>query len=211
MRIPAGPAGAVEQAGLRAIERLSDQVVVFSDGTVHLDVAKLGVPTDVYDADFAWAQHRHGVVRCFFGQEGQAGTLHTCLQVKLSREAFVHHLWGNSLEFYERLGRRAAARGALVDQGRDALTPESWEVEKRHSLSANFTVMSHAGNEAQIDFFHLPPSGVAAWIKNKDGHGMKVSPKVRVLLTTDELFRLLKEAERIVAEIEPLVKNKDLL
>lgn len=212
MRIPTNvPTELVTSDGARLQKHISEHAALFSDGSIRVNTANIGTPADVYDADFAWVEYRLGVVRFFFAAESTTQHLHTCLLVKMSAEGFFHHFWENSREFHARLKERAERRSGLRDKTRDELRPETWDVEKRHALTANFDVLSHAGNEAQIDFFHLPPSGLAFWTKLEDGRGMKFSPKVRVLLTTDELFRLLEEAEKIVPVIEPLVTEQESL
>lgn len=214
MRIQSGPTqagGLVHQPlGLQVRERLSEHAVRLSDGSIQLEAAKFGAPHDVYEADFAWVERHRDVVMLRFAQ-GENGELDTRLTVKWSIEAFVVHLWDNSKDFFARLQARADKRKALIDHHRDADDPGKWRPDRRHQMTANFSVIAHAGNEACCDFFHLAPTGVARWATLKDGSGLVADPKVRVTLTTDELFRLLQKCSVLAEELRPLIADREAL
>lgn len=189
------------------MKNLNDQVALWSDGTLRLNLQKLGTPHDQYDADLAWIEKSLGWVRLHFAQVGPGPRLRSEVTVKYSPEAFFAHFWTNSRSFHEGLRARRAAGGMVADPARDKFPLQGGAAEKTHTLTANYDILAHAGSEASIDFFHLPPSALAAWTRQKDASGLKVSPMLRVLLSTDELVRLLDEAEPLARELEPKVAS----
>jgi hypothetical protein len=193
------------------VERISEYALRTSDGALILETSKLGAPQDVYDADVAWLERRSSYVSLYFGKASTEGELSTRVEVKLSFEAFIHHLWENSSkEFFGRLKEWSdKRRGAGAEAKPEPL--EKYRVcvpAKQHSIWANFTVFAHAGSEASLDFFHLSPNAIAAFVRTKDGSSIVVTPKLRVLTTTQELLRLLHLAEEIVPELEKVVMNE---
>jgi hypothetical protein len=62
--------------------------------------------------------------------------------------------------------------------------------------------MAHAGTEASIDFYQLPPFGLAQFSKGSGASQLVVTPIVRVQMTIFELCRLLDAVAKVVTEIE---------
>jgi hypothetical protein len=88
------------------------------------------------------------------------------------------------------------------DEERDQQNPMKWTAEKDHSEWANFETMAHAGTGATLDFYLLPPWGLAQFSKGRGSSQLTVAPIVRVQMTVFELGRLLDSAAEVVTNIE---------
>lgn len=174
-------------------------VEVVADG-LKIHWAKLPAPDRIYEADFAWITVRHGAVSLFFGKQDldTENTLRTRLEVRCPIEKFVNHLWKNSRDFHQALRK-------LPDwppnPERENLAPEKWKALKDHSESANFEYIARFGSEAVLDFYYVPPSGIARLAQGMGGAGLRVDPVVRVQTTQREVLRLLNAAEPVAAEL----------
>ena len=179
--------------------RLGALIVGESARTIEVDASKLPAPPTSYDADFAWVEHSIGRVSFFFGK-GRRGntTLRSRVEVKYPVEDLVRRFWKNAQEFRKTLADYCERWPK--DPARDGLRPESMVAEKEHSEWANVDYMAHAGSEAAIDFYHVPPGGVARFAKGLGYSALDLSPVLRIQLSSFELRRLLDQVESIVAE-----------
>jgi hypothetical protein len=186
-----------------------DAISIGFDRSISINLMKLHAPTNVYDADFSWIVHRPGAVSLFFAKRriDEKDTLRTRLELRYPPENFVNHLWKNSRDFHDRLQKFAAKWPK--DEERDQQTPETWKAEKDHSEWANFETMSHAGTEASLDFYLLPPWGLAQFTKGRGSAQLKVAAIVRVEMTIFELGRLLDSAAKVVSEIERYLPKQE--
>lgn len=182
-----------------AIGAYQDGAVEVSAEGLKVHWAKLRVPDHVYDADFAWIRVRHGAISLFFGKEDldTPKTLRTRLEIRYPIEKFINHFWKNSREFHRTLKQLPTWP---VNPGRDLIAPMEMRALKDHSESANFEYMARYGSEAVLDFYYVPPSGIARLAQGMGAVGLRVDPVVRVQTTMRELLRLLDAAEPVVAE-----------
>ena len=191
--------GQAERSELQVVE---DPITVGPDKTINVDFRKLTAPSNVYDADFSWIEHRPGTtVSLFFGKgsRDEGNRLRTRLELRYPPEGFVHHFWRNSREFHERV--RAFVDQWPRDDARDALDPRGWQAAKDHSEWVGFEAMAHSGTEAMLDFYLLPALGIARFQRNQGSGGLQVVPVVRVQTTVFELLRLLDSARPVVEAI----------
>lgn len=174
-------------------------VEVVADG-LKVHWAKLRVPDRIYEADFAWIKLRHGAVSLFFGKEDldTQDTLRTRLEVRYPIEKFLNHFWKNSRDFHRVLRQLP---DWPIDRGREEVSPERMRALKDHSEAANFEYMARYGSEAVLDFYYVPPSGIARLAQGMGAAGLRVDPVVRVQTTMRELLRLLNAAEPVAAEL----------
>jgi hypothetical protein len=180
-----------------------DPVGIGPDRSITIDMAKLPAPQQAYDADYAWIEHRPGDVRLFFAKARRGGRreqLRTCLELRYPPESLVGHFWRNSRDFHSQMKQFASAWP--TDQDRNSVTPADMMSDKDHSEWTNFESMSHAGTEAVIDFYSLPPAGLARFALGAGSAGLTITPVVRVQLSIFELVRLLDSMESVVQEIE---------
>lgn len=197
------------QAGESVAQVIEDPVTVGLDRTINVDMTKLPTPPNVYDADYAWIEHRPGTVSLFFGKRNrdEADQLRTRLELRYPPENLVGHFWGNSRQFHEKL--REFAGKWPKDEERSGVNPTRMRAVKEHSEWANFDAMAHAGTEASIDFYLMPPSGIARFARGQGSAGLKFAPIVRVQLTIFELLRLLDETANVVKQIEGYLPKRD--
>lgn len=188
---------------------VGDPVSLGPDRSITIDMAKLPTPTQVYDADYAWIEHRPGDLRMFFAKQSRndSATLRTRLELRYPPENLVFQLWHNSREFHAKM--RAFADKWPQDRTRDEVSPERMPAAKEHSEWANFEAMAHAGTEASIDFYTVPASGIARFIAGQGSAGLKMVPIVRIQMTIFELTRLLDSMEPVVAEIQSYLPARD--
>ena len=71
----------------------------------------------------------------------------------------------------------------------EALT--ALRADKEHSDWANFISFAHHGTQASLDFFRLPPAGMARFATGSGAEGLIVDGILRVHTTTGELCTLL--------------------
>lgn len=197
-------------AALGQVHIVEDPITVGLDRTIKIDLSKLIAPTNLYDADFAWIVHRTGSVSLFFAKQsyGEDESLRTRLELRYPPENLVHHFWKNSREFHARL--RQFVEKWPQDLKRPELRPDSWKSARDHSDWVNFEAISHAGTEATIDFYQLPPPGLAKFNRGLGSDGLKVVPIVRVQTTSFELLRLLDAAAEVVTAIEKYLPPPDV-
>ena len=178
-----------------------DPIGIGIDKSIHVDMSKLPAPSNIYDADFAWIEHRLRAVSLFFGKRNRENKqqLRTCLEIRYPPESLVKNLWGNSRDFHE--GLKCFADKWPLDDERNNLDPSRLKPLKEHSEWANFEAMAHAGTEASIDFYQMPPAGIARFAKGQGSSGLKLTPIVRVQMDVFELLRLLDDAVEIVRRI----------
>lgn len=199
-RIPTGPAHVVHQP--------ESLVFRLADGTIQVNTARLPVPERVYDADLAWAAIRHGVASLFFGKQGTDQELKSKIEIRYSFESFVLGFWRNSRDFHAKMKERLATRNQEILRERNEIHPETGKAEREQSFWANVDALARVGNEASVDFFHLPPRALALHLL----HGaplddLMITPIVRVLLSTDELSRLLDSCEPLVESMGPFLER----
>jgi hypothetical protein len=185
-----------------SLERLSDPISIGPDGSLAIDVAKLGTPQNLYDADYAWPKRRGGVVSLFFAKAhlDEPTRLRTRLELRYPIETFLHHLWKNSREFHARLKQFLSRRPQ--DKERDKLDPATMKADRDHSDWVNLDYLAHSGTEACLDFFQLSPGGLAMFAQGKGTSRLVMTPKVRVQTATEELCRLLDACAPIAQEIK---------
>jgi hypothetical protein len=192
-----------QQAERSELQVVADPITVGPNKTINVDLAKLTAPSNVYDADFAWVEHRPGAaVSLFFGKASRDddNELRTRLELRYPPETFVNHFWRNSREFHERV--RAFVGPWPKDTDRDAIDPTRWTAAKDHSEWVGFEAMAHSGTEATLDFYLLPALGIARFQRNQGSGGLRVVPVVRIHMTVFELLRLLDGARSVVEAIE---------
>jgi len=168
-----------------------------------IDSRKLASPNHLYDADFAWIEHRPGRdVSLFFGKGNRdvEGRLKSRLQVRYPPEDFLRHFWKNSRTFHENVNRMLAVWP--TDEDRKDIHPDKWPADKDHSEWVNFDYLAFSGSEAAVDFFHLAPGGVARYAKGQGTAGLELQAVVRIHMTLAELGRLLALCAPIADMIE---------
>jgi hypothetical protein len=185
-----------------SLERLPDPISIGPDGSLAIDVAKLGTPQDLYDADYAWPKRRGGAVSLFFGKANldEPTKLRTRLELRYPIETFFHHLWNNSRDFHARIKEFLSRRPR--DKDRDKLDPAKMKADRDHSDWVNIDYLAHTGTEAALDFFQLSPGGLAMFAQGKGASRLVMTPKVRVQTATEELCRLLDACEPIAQEVK---------
>jgi hypothetical protein len=178
-----------------------DPVMIGTDNTIRIDLSKVHAPSNVYDADFAWIVHRPGAVSLLFAKRNMSGnnTLRTRLEVRFPPENLVNNFWKAARDFHLKL--QDFVSKWPKEEGRDLQSPEEWPAEKDHSEWANFETMAHAGSQASIDFYLLPPWGIAQFLRGGGSSQLILTPIVRVQMTAFELKRLLDSVAKVVAEI----------
>jgi hypothetical protein len=195
-RIPASDSGQTAPVHIGALR------VGGARREIVIDMTKLASPPNAYDADVAWVEHSPGQpVVFYFGKLDRQGRgLKSRLALRYPPENFVTHFWKNSRAFHDGL-REYVARWPS-DAKRLALHPEEMDAQRDHSEWVNFDYMAHSGTEAGIDFFHIPPAGVARYAKNQGTAGLELLPRIRVQLTVQELLNLLEACAPIAEEVK---------
>lgn len=197
MRMGKRPVGASDRKFF-----VADPITIGLDQSINIDPMNLLAPSNVYDADFAWIVHRPGALSLFFAKRriGENNSLRTRLEVRYPPENLVKNLWPRTRDFHDRLQKFIAKWPK--DEERDQQNPMKWAAEKDHSEWANFETIAHAGTEASLDFYLLPPWGVAQFCMGRGSSQLTVVPIVRVQMTVFELGRLLDSAAEVVTNIE---------
>lgn len=195
-------------AGLGQGQIVEDPISVGLDRSIKIDLSKLSAPTNLYDADLATIFHSDGEVSLFFAKKaiGEENKLRTRIELRYPPENLVHHFWKNSRDFHVRLRQFAEdwpKKKALEADLR------SWSSARDHSEWVNFEAMSHAGTEATIDFYQLPPPGIARFNQGLGSGNLQIVPIVRVQLTVFEMLRLLDATAPVVAEIERYLPKRN--
>ncbi len=171
------------------------------ENSIGVDVAKLEAPSQIYDADQAWIQHRPGRISLFFAKLGlpEPGHLESCLEVRYPPEDFVLTFWKASETFFERLKTYTDQWPEAARQV--AAAPRTAHSARFHSEWASFTYASHSGSEAALDFYHLSTAAIVRFTHSRVTDGLRLRPVVRVQLTSFDLFGLIEQARPIVAEV----------
>jgi hypothetical protein len=182
-------------------------ITIGIDNSISIDLMKLQAPNNVYDADCVWIEHRPGRFSFFFGKRdlGSANKkLRTRLEIRYPPENLVLN-WNRVHDFHVRVQKFIA--NWPNDEGLEQQKGMEWTADKDHSEWANFETMSHSGTQASIDFYLLPPYGVAQFRNGRGSSQLMVIPIVRVQMTTFELAGLLGSVEEAVAEIKGYIPN----
>ena len=137
---------------------------------------------------------------------GGQGSLRTRLEIRYAPENVVHHFWKNSREFHRSLKNYVAK---WPKETRDDTPVTTSNEVKDHSEWANFDYMAHAGTEGMIDFYQLPPSGIARFMQGQGTQGLTIEPVVRVMLTSSELLRLLDKVNSMIVEMMGFLPQED--
>jgi hypothetical protein len=168
----------------RAERDTSAGVQLDAAGDVVVSSADLPIPSNVYDADYAWPRLRNGAVSLFFAKASASdqSQLWSRLEVRIPIESFVRHFWQGSREFHQQV-RALVERTGWSLKDREHSEPEKLGAKLEHSLWANLDTMSRHGTAASIDFYHLAPDAIARFARTKDYTQIKVEPRVRVLTT----------------------------
>lgn len=128
------------------------------------------------------------------------GRLRTRVELRYPYESFVAHFWENSRQFHERL--KAYLSNHPFEEETADLDLLEMEAERDHSEWVNFDYLAHSGSQAALDFFHIPPSGIARFAQGQGTSGLALTPVLRVHTTSFQLCRLLDSCEIIAKEIE---------
>jgi hypothetical protein len=188
-------------AGGSTAQIVQDPITIGLDKTINVDATKLPPPPNVYDADSAWIEHRPGEVSIFFVKRSRdSDTLRTRLEIRYPPENLVGHFWKNSRDFHD--GLTAYVERWSLQQQDPRPDASRLKAEKEHSEWANFDIMAHAGTEATIDFYQLPPPGIAQFTRGQGSHGLRFVPIVRIHLTIFELLRLMNSMAEVVEVIQ---------
>ena len=193
---------ALRRADRGAAGRASPLVLDAAQRTISINTSRLQAPQNIYDADLAGIEHRVGDVRLFFGKLKWAvpDKLRTRIEVRYPVETFYKHFWNNSREFHEEIRAYMQQWPSAEERKRPRLS--EMEADKDHSEWANFDYMAHSGTEGAIDFFHLPPGGLARFAKTGSVDDLELEAILRVQLTVGELLALLDCCTAIAAEVE---------
>ena len=108
------------------------------------------------------------------------------------------HLWKNSRRFHNSL---KTFLNRWPSYPSDDLLEFDSLADQDHSEWANFDNMAFAGSGGAIDFYHLPPSGIARFAQGQGSSWLSVVPVVRVMLTAFELTQLLDRIGKIIPDI----------
>ena len=176
---------------------------VTSDGSLQVNLARVQPPQNVYDADFCWPERRMGTVSLFFAKAFPgvaAQRLRTRVELRYPYGPFVRHFWANSRGFHERLRAYLAEHPFEIESVN--IRPAEMEAEREHSDWVNFDYLAHTASEAALDFFHVPPAGIAKFAQSHDRSGLTLTPVLRVHTTAAQLCSLLDACEPIAQEIE---------
>lgn len=182
--------------------RFDDPVTIGANGSILINTSKLGAPDNIYDADYSWLSVRHGAVSLWFAKENVEAPdrLRSRLELRYPAEGFVRHFWDNSREFHAKLEEALKLFPTPPQLAEVDVT--SLPADRDASMWVNFDYLARAGTEAALDFFHLPPSGIARFAQGQGSAGLILTAKVRVLTTIHELSRLLHSAGTIVDDVK---------
>ncbi|SRR6266545_4445226 len=181
-----------------------------SDKNIHINPSKLSPPVNFYDADLAWAEERHGAVSLFFAKEHLSGKkLRTRVEIRYAYEPFILHFWHNSRDFHKGL-REAYPSRFLPQEGMPRGSLTAMESDREHSDWANFEYICYHGTQASLDFFRLPPAGIARFLTSGGSSGLVVEPILRIHTTAGELCHLLDLCEPIAERVRGILPPEAL-
>lgn len=197
--VPQGPVGAPDVQ--------ADPIQIsMADRTIKVNIGLLPPPQRSYDADVAFVKRQHGYVAFYFGQlnEGRADNLRSRVKLKYTNEMFVHHYWKHSRDFHEDL-RTQIVRWKDDPLRLPAMDLSAMPAGMEHSEWVNFDYISRSNSQASFDFYHLPPSALAKFVKGQGSNELNLAPVLRVLTTVHVLLDLMNACEPIVDEVRPLL------
>ena len=131
-----------------------------TERSLSVDVSKLEAPTQAYDADVAWVEHRPGTCSLLFAKfsRDEPGSLESRLEVRYPAEQILV-LWKNSEPFFNSV---VAYVNTWPEEARaNDDPPVKTRAIKSHSEWATFSQMSHSGSAGAVDFYHLSTSALA--------------------------------------------------
>lgn len=178
--------------------KAADQTV---GGAIVVKMEELGVPSETFDADYAWAQWRNGSISICFAKARFADprSLTERFEVRVALE---------TLQMI--LGSMAKLRTGIEAWIQDHPLPR-WEIStedlallevvEEYSLWASVVRISHVGSEAQVDLHQFTLHEVAQAFKAKNRTHFGVTPLLRISTTTFELHRILLDCQRIADEV----------
>ena len=179
-----------------------------AEHSIRVDLTKIEAPTQLYDADVAWIEHRLGCVSLLFGKLGpDRETLKSRLEVRYPAESFITTFWGNSLDFFEGLKKFVEQWPETV---RETVDVSKWSAESIHSEWASFTYMSRSGSQSALDFYHISTSALARLARTGTVEGLRMRPVVRVQMTCFELLNLIDMSEPVVSEVKEYLPGEGL-
>lgn len=170
-------------------------------GTVEVDSSKLSPPEVVYDADVAWIDYSLGNLTFVFAkvERDDPKTYRSRLEIRYPPEKIGLTFWKNSQDFLAVLSTLVAKWPAEATAPRKV--DESIPARQSHSQWAGLTHLAFAGTEATIDFYHLSANALAELRRAGNVASLKLTPVVRVQLTSFELYRWMKKVESSVDAI----------
>ena len=183
---------------------------VAADGSLRIDPTRMLPPQNIYDADYAWVERRLGAVSLFFakGYPGKSPKkLRTRVELRYPYGPFLNHFWGNSRQFHERLRTYVTANPFEAEP--TTAKPSEMEADRDHSDWVNFDYLAHTGSEAALDFFHVPPSGIARFAQGQGTSGLTLTPVLRIHTTAYQLCSLLDACAPIAKQLEEHSSHED--
>jgi hypothetical protein len=125
------------------------------------------------------------------------------IEVRYPPEDFLRTFWNNSIDFLAKVTSYASRwRPEIGQTGSVTSSPEKLKAQKSHSVWANYTYIAHAGTQAALDFYHVPPPGIARYAANQGTAGLELIPVVRVVISVFDLVDLFVKAKSVVEEIQ---------
>ena len=166
-------------------------VVNTAERSMTVDLSKLDAPDRAYDADYAWFEHEPGTTTLVFAKKESNTTerLRSRLEVRYAPENLLVSFWGNSRSFFTRAQKYVQQWSE--DARRPVDPPRELPALQTHSEWATFTYISFSGTEAALDFCYVPAGTLLRILRGVASGGPKLTPVVRVQLTTFELVRLI--------------------
>lgn len=183
--------------------QVDDPITLGIDGSIVINTAKLQPPKNIYDADVAWVVRRKPEFVSFFFAKEDLNTeqFRTRVEIKYAIEPFYYHVFRNTRDFHEVLKNDRDLGGPVHQTVEDLMKRTA---ARDHSEWANFEVMSRNGVHACIDFFLLPPAGVARLAMGGGSNWLDANGVLRIYTTSVEVRAMLDECAKIAAELAPL-------
>lgn len=183
-------------------------IISTTNSQVTVDSSKLTAPDRLYDADLAWISCKAARVSIYFAKKNldDPQKLASRLEIRFPAEDFLTAFLNISRTFYETL-KTYTQRWPVEVRASTSDAEKQLPAERSHSEWANFSHMAFSGSEASADFYHVPPSGIARYSKDRDTSGLDLRPVVRVLLTSFELLGVLDAATQLESELREVVPD----
>jgi hypothetical protein len=174
--------------------------------TFRVDTTRLEDPPDHFDADFAWAQLRHGAISLCFAKAklGSAESFEIRLEVRLATDG----MGASAVASLRKIGpsiERWVTRNAGLRYARPGGDLAQLPSEEDASLWADILRVTQYGNEAQIDAYQISLQQIgnattgAAKVSRFD-----IAPIVRIYMTAFELHNLISDVAKVTKAIEQL-------